>query len=58
MRSMLMLCLLAGVVTGCAGRMTLPEDTTSAAPQMQPGTLTGRINGDYTWYGTVRSRNP
>ncbi len=57
MRSILVLLLLAAGTAGCAGRMEAPQQPASAAPQPQPGSMSARMGGDYTWMATIRGRS-
>ncbi len=56
MRTMFLLCLLALGAVGCTAPAEQRADPQPNVPQ--PGTMTARINGQYNWYGVVRSQNP
>lgn len=54
-RAVLALLLLAGGVGGCASPSPPIAESASAAPQLKPGEVRVRMNGQLGWYGGVSS---
>lgn len=58
MRSIFLLAFLAIGIVGCTAPAEQMADTSATTPQLKPGQVTARMNGQLGWYGTVGTQRP